>query len=93
MKSFFSMRRGEAATLVLLVGFAAFSFIPAWRAIELGGMALFGWLMVALMVVSPTIALFTFLRRGGGGGGGSDDGGGRGVPEAGGDVSDGCVAD
>jgi hypothetical protein len=93
VKSFFSMRRGEAATLVLLVGFAAFSFIPAWRTIELGGMALFGWLMVALMVVSPTIALFTFLRRGGGGGGGSDDGGGRGVPEAGGDVSDGCVAD
>ena len=63
MKSFFPMRRGEAATLVFLVVFAAFSFIPAWRTIELGGMVVFGWLMAALMVVSPAIALLTFLRR------------------------------
>lgn len=62
MKSFFPMKRGEAATLVFLVVFAAFSFIPVWRTIELGGMAVFGWLMAALMVISPAIALFTFLR-------------------------------
>ncbi len=66
MKSFFPMRRGEVATLLSLVLFAAFSFIPAWRTIELGGMAVFGWLMAALMVVSPAIALFTFLRGSGG---------------------------
>lgn len=74
MKSFFPMRRGEAATLVFLVAFAAFSFIPVWRTIELGGMAVFGWLMAALMVVSPAIALFTFLRRGRGGHSSAGDG-------------------
>ncbi len=63
MKSFFPMERGEAATLVFLIAFVAFSFIPAWRTVEVGGMAVFGWLMAALMVISPTLALFTFLRR------------------------------
>ena len=63
MKSFFPMGRGEAATLVFLVASAAFAFIPAWRTIELGGMAVFGWLIAALMLVSPAMALFTFSRR------------------------------
>ena len=72
MKSVFPMARGEAATLVFLIAFAAFSFIPAWRTIELGGMAVFGWLMAALMIVSPAITLVTFLSRRGGQRGGSD---------------------
>jgi len=63
MKSFFPMRRGEAATLAFLIAFAAFAFIPAWRTTELWGMAVFGWLIAALMVVSPTLALATFLSR------------------------------
>ena len=63
MKSFFPMRRGEAATLAFLIAFAAFAFIPAWRTAELWGMAVFGWLIAALMVVSPTLALATFLSR------------------------------
>ena len=63
MKSFFPMGRGEAATLVFLIASAAFAFIPAWRTIELGGMAVFGWLIAALMLVSPAMALFTFSRR------------------------------
>lgn len=70
MKSFFPMRRGEAATLVFLVAFAAFAFIPAWRTAELWGMAVFGWLIAALMVVSPTLALATFLSGGAAGRGG-----------------------
>ena len=59
--SFAPMRRGEAATLAFLIGFAAFAFLPAWRTVELGGMAVFGWLVAALMVLSPTLALLTFL--------------------------------
>lgn len=67
MKSFFPMERGEAATLVFLIAFVAFAFIPAWRTIELGGMAVFGWLIATLMLVSPALALFTFWRLGSGG--------------------------
>ncbi len=63
MKTFFPLRRGEGATLVFLVAFAAFAFIPAWRSVEVGGMALFGWLIATLMLVSPAVALATILRR------------------------------
>ena len=42
MKSFFPLRRSEGATLVFLIAFAGFAFIPAWRTTELGGMAVFG---------------------------------------------------
>jgi phosphatidylserine synthase len=66
MKSFFPMRRGEGATLVFLVAFAAFAFVPAWRTVELWGMAVFGWLIAALMIVSPALALATFLAERGG---------------------------
>jgi peptidoglycan/LPS O-acetylase OafA/YrhL len=61
MSSFFPMRRREAATLGFLIAFAAFAFIPAWRTTELWGMAVFGWLIAALMVVSPALALVMFL--------------------------------
>ena len=66
MNSFHPLRRGEGAALGFLVAFAAFAFIPAWRTVEVGGMALFGWLIAALMLISPAVALFTFLRRDGG---------------------------
>lgn len=65
MKSFFPMPRTEAATLAFLIAFAAFAFIPAWRTTELWGMAVFGWLIALLMVLSPALALATFWRRGG----------------------------
>ena len=63
MKSFFPMRRREAATLVFLIAFATFAFIPVWRTVEVGGMAVFGWLIAALMLISPTVTLVAFLRR------------------------------
>lgn len=62
MKHFFPMGKGEAPTLVFLVVFSIVSFLPVWRTIEIGGMAAFGWLMAALMVVSPALALLVFLR-------------------------------
>ena len=68
MKSFFPLRGSEGATLVFLIAFAAFAFIPEWRTIEVGGMAVFGWLIAALMLISPALALVTILRRDGSGG-------------------------
>ena len=61
MKAFFPMPRGEAATLAFLLAFAAFAFVPAWRTVELWGMAVFGWLVAALMLLSPALALATFM--------------------------------
>lgn len=77
MKSFFPLRRSEGATLVFLIAFAGFAFIPAWRTTELGGMAVFGWLIAALMLISPALALVTILRRDRTGGAGPGAGGGE----------------
>ena len=65
MKSFFPMAWGDLAYLVLLVVFAVVSFLPWSRDLTLGNMAMLGWLMAALMVLSPLIALLrlTLLRR------------------------------
>jgi hypothetical protein len=62
MKAFFPMNRPEASVLGILVAFSAFSFLPLWREVELAGMAVFGWLMAALMVLSPVLALLVFFR-------------------------------
>ncbi len=58
------MRRGEAAALAFLVLFSALSFLPVWRTVEIAGMAVFGWLMAALMVISPVVTLWVFRRAG-----------------------------
>jgi hypothetical protein len=57
------MERGEAASLVFLILFSAFSFLPVWRTVEVAGMAVFGWLMATLMLVSPAVALIVFLKQ------------------------------
>ena len=57
------MGRGEGATLVFLILFSAVSFLPVWRTLELAGMAVFGWLMAALMVISPALALTVFVLK------------------------------
>ena len=62
MKQFFPMRRSEKIVLPFLITFAALSFLPVWRTIELGGMAVFGWLMAILMLISPVLTLLA-LRR------------------------------
>jgi heme exporter protein D len=87
MKSFFPLRRGEGATLVFLIAFAAFAFIPSWRTIEMGGMAVFGWLIAALMLISPALALATILQHDKAGDAGAGAGSfesGEGVEEDGG---------
>ena len=62
MKQFFPMRKGEALLLVFLIVMAVISFLPMWRTIEIGGMAVFGWLLAALMITAPLLALLMFRR-------------------------------
>jgi len=61
--SFFPLGRAEGWTLVLLIAFSILGFLPIWRDIDLAGMALFGWWMAALRVLSPVLTLFVLLRR------------------------------
>ena len=56
------MRRSEVAALLFLIAFSVFSFLPVWRRIEIAGIAVFGWLMIALMLISPVLTLFVFIR-------------------------------
>jgi len=62
MKQFFSMRRGESPVLPFLIIFAVVSFLPIWRTIEIGGVAVFGWLMATLMLASPILTLIVIRR-------------------------------
>ena len=63
MKSYFQMDRSEAAVLLFLILYSALSFLPVWRTIEVAGMVVFGWLMAALMVISPALALVVFMAK------------------------------
>jgi hypothetical protein len=62
VKQFFPMSKGEARLLVFLIVMAVNAFLPVWRTVEIGGMAVFGWLLAGLMIVSPTLALLVFRR-------------------------------
>jgi hypothetical protein len=59
------MGRPEGLALGVLILYSAVSFLPVWRELEVAGMAVFGWLMAGLMVLSPALLLGIFLRRGG----------------------------
>ena len=61
-KNFFPMARGEKVALSVLIFFAAASFAPVARNVEVAGLVLFGWLMAALMVLSPILTLWAFRR-------------------------------
>lgn len=62
-RSFFPLGRGEKLTLSFLVIFSTISFLPVWNGFEIAGMAVFGWFMVALMIISPTLALFALSGK------------------------------
>jgi membrane protein YqaA with SNARE-associated domain len=63
VKGFFDMGAAEARYLLFLVVFSALSFLPVWREVHIGGMAVFGWLMAALMTLSPLVALLLLWRE------------------------------
>ena len=64
MGGFFPMRRGDLIYLVVLLIASVVCFLPVWRDISWGGMALSGWLLALLMVLSPTIALARMATEG-----------------------------
>ncbi|MEE2876661.1 MAG: hypothetical protein VX822_02610 [Candidatus Neomarinimicrobiota bacterium] len=64
MSRFFKMERGDRWYLIVITLFSIIAFMPWTRALDVGGMSLFGWLMALLMVFSPAIALYQlFLRK------------------------------
>ena len=64
MSQFFSMDSGDRWYLFAITIFSVLAFMPWARTVEVGGMALFGWLMAILMIFSPAIALAQlFIRR------------------------------
>jgi hypothetical protein len=63
MPNFFPMPSGDRWFLLTIIVFSIISFLPWMQEIEISGMALFGWMMAALMILSPTIALIRLIRR------------------------------
>lgn len=61
-KGFFRMRRAELGALLFLVLYSMVSFLPVWRDLEIAGMVAFGWLMAALMLISPALMLAVFRK-------------------------------
>lgn len=63
MSNFFPMSSGDRWFLLTIILFSIISFLPWMQEIQISGMALFGWLMAALMILSPAIALFRLIRH------------------------------
>ena len=63
MSNFFPMPRGDRWYILAILLFAVVSFLPWSHRIQVAGMALFGWLMAALMVVAPVVALLRLRER------------------------------
>lgn len=63
MSNFFPMPSGDRWFLLTIIIFSVISFLPWMQEIKISGMALFGWMMAALMILSPAIALIRLIRR------------------------------
>lgn len=63
MSPFFSMPSGDRWFLLTIIIFAIIAFLPWMQEIQMSGMALFGWLMAALMILSPAIALLRLMQQ------------------------------
>jgi len=63
VSNFFPMPASDRWYLIIVIAFAVLTFLPWSRAVYVAGMALFGWLMAALMLLSPTIALILIWRE------------------------------
>lgn len=58
----FHMSRGDRLYLLFVLIFALGALLPWSRGVMVGGMALQGWLMAALMVLAPAVALARLAR-------------------------------
>ncbi|MDZ7266018.1 MAG: hypothetical protein ONB48_01620 [candidate division KSB1 bacterium] len=63
MSNFFPMPASDRWYLVIVIVFAALAFLPWSRNLHVAGMAVFGWLMAGLMLLSPLIALLLIWRE------------------------------
>ena len=63
MNSFFPMPGRERAALFGLVVFSAVAFLPVFGKLSVLGVAVFGWLMAALLLGSPAILLLLLLSE------------------------------
>jgi apolipoprotein N-acyltransferase len=61
MSGFYPMKRGDFWYLIAIITFAFISFLPWSRRIIISGMALFGWMMAALMIISPAAVLVRLI--------------------------------
>ena len=57
------MPRRERAALIGLIAFSALAFLPVFGEISLFGVAVFGWLMMALLLGSPAILVLLLLSE------------------------------
>lgn len=73
MSDFFPMSRGDRCFIVALLAFSFVSFLPWSRNMQWGGMAMLGWMMALLMLLSPTIAVLRLLAERPAGGGTSQE--------------------
>jgi len=63
VRNFFPLSRGDLGYLIIVLGCALVAFLPWARGIHFLGVALVGWLMAALMVVAPLVALARVMRE------------------------------
>ena len=61
-KSLYPLARAERFALAFLILFAVCAFLPVWRSVDVAGMAFTGWMMAALMLISPIVTLWVFRR-------------------------------
>jgi hypothetical protein len=57
------MPSGDRWFLLTIIVFSIFAFLPWTQRVHIAGMALFGWLMAALMILAPAIALIRLIRH------------------------------
>jgi hypothetical protein len=63
MSNFFPMPSGDRWFLLTIIIFSVIAFLPWLQEIQASGMALLGWMMAALMILSPAIALIRLIRQ------------------------------
>lgn len=61
--NFFPMPRAERIALFVLIAFSVLAFLPVFGEISVLGVAVFGWLMAALLLGSPAILLALLLAE------------------------------
>jgi hypothetical protein len=64
MSNFFPMPGGDRWFLLTIIIFSIIAFLPWTQEIQISDMALFGWMMAALMTLAPAIVLIRLIRQG-----------------------------